>query len=120
MDYFKRKKIIYCFSLIFFLLSIFVAYSNLHLHVLNNGFTIVHGHPFHKDATNPSPFQKHHHSNSAFLFIASIISLSGLISWLVIILAILLLLTYLKWNFEHQTYLRPFYSIPTLRAPPVK
>jgi uncharacterized membrane protein len=48
---------------------------NLHLHLLSNGKTITHAHPFEPLADNPLPFQNHPHNQDELVFYAKIFDL---------------------------------------------
>ena len=59
------------FCLIIF--SKVIIFSNLHFHVLKNGYSIVHGHPFTKNGSDQNPKKYHHHSQIEHFVISSLI-----------------------------------------------
>jgi hypothetical protein len=94
--------------------------ANWHLHKLPNGIVIEHAHPYAKDKTDDTPFQKHSHNNFEYLVLALISSSAGI----VVIALFLSLILFVKEGFVQSIYfnynlIKVFFPNDSpLRAPP--
>jgi len=114
----KLKKIVLSTVCFVFILSLFIIYSNLHYHVINNNFLIFHGHPFEHTNQSSSPAKSHSHSASEFLLYFSLVNIDSVVFFLITILTLTILIRYLS-NFSNRiVYNNPTYLFPALRAPP--
>ena len=114
----KLKSIIAGIILLLFILFNYCNFLNLHLHVLGNGYFLVHAHPYEKNQNNNSPVQTHQHSNLEFL----ILNLFTIIEFIIILLGINILfeklIIYFKRFEESIIPVTSFYAFPALRGPP--
>jgi len=103
--------------LLLILIQLFI-YSNLHFHVLNNGFTILHGHPIQNSKSDSSPAKTHHHSVEGYLFLSTVISMDSLVLILyALIIFIKIIFALISFSNYHIGF-DPLYLTPCLRAPP--
>jgi len=116
----KKKSIHLTIGAIFFFLIIlsFIIFSNLHFHILD-GFVIVHGHPYDRTQDNTSPLKTHSHSSFEHLYYSSTINLETLFFIFISIIFFIKLLNYVITKAEQLFYSDPFFSNPSLRAPPI-
>ena len=77
------KKVITGIVCLVFILSLFLLYTNLHVHVVNN-LLVTHSHPFDKGHSSKSPLKSHHHNSVEFLIYATLFNFDGIVLLLVI------------------------------------
>jgi hypothetical protein len=114
----KHNRITICIIFFSLIISIFIIFSNLHFHTLTDGNLIVHGHPFNKNDSNPSPLNTHHHSPIENFVIFSLMYVAGFIALLFLVLVFYKLLNNALHYFEKIIPSDHFLSNPSLRAPP--
>lgn len=93
--------------------------TNVHYHILNDGSTITHAHPYTSSTENDSPIQKHKHSALELIIISQ---LSNVLSFITIALAVFgFLFLYKKIVTAkpvEKFYISAYYKFVQLRAPP--
>jgi len=107
--------IIFCLLII----SNLIIFSNLHLHFLTGELFIIHGHPLSENGSKSSPINSHQHSPIEHFVISSLFDNRELITLLFVILVFLQLLYYTSQYNDEIIQKKLFFSIPTLRAPPL-
>jgi hypothetical protein len=116
----KLKKIIATVCCLFFVFSLFILFSNLHFHVINNGFLIFHSHPYDKSHHNNSPVKSHYHSDLEFFIYHSVATNDGLVLSIFIFLIFSVLIKYLFISTDTIIQNNRIFLLPILRAPPLK
>ena len=113
----KNKNVVIILTLLFFILSNYSIYSNLHVHNIYS-FNIVHGHPYQHHSSSGGKTPSHTHSKSEFLFYASLFNVS-VIFLLILFIFILFQLHQSAIQPEKSFhYVNPFLFAPFMRAPP--
>jgi len=112
----RAKKVLAIITLLTFIVTTFLVYSNLHFHIVDSHY-VIHGHPYQKKSHNAATVPCHQHSAAGFLFYSSIFNLASFFILLLIIFVLLFAheLAFRKQSFYYRT---PTYSSPSLRAPP--
>lgn len=109
------------FSILLVIPILLMLYNNTaysHQHIMNNGLTVTHAHPF--DVCDHGPCTCHYHSEKEYLFYALISDSLSVMFFVVVAIIISISLIYLK-----SLYASPFTKLsgrlllPSLRAPPV-
>ncbi|OQX88452.1 hypothetical protein B6D60_02190 [candidate division KSB1 bacterium 4484_87] len=113
----KAKKVLAIITLLIFVITTFLVYSNLHFHIVDSHY-VIHGHPFQKKSHNAASAPCHQHSAAGFLFYSSIFNIASLF-FLLLIIFILLFVSKFTFNPQSFYYYIPTYSFPFLRAPPL-
>lgn len=110
----------------YFLLSIFPAICwlflnnavNRHFHQLQSGHVITHAHPYHKENTDKSPFQSHHHSDFELLILDLISNPVVLIGAISSIALFLTLIKEITKPIAHVALYPEPYTLQNYRGPP--
>ncbi len=117
MNLSNTKKLLLSFTCFFFLISLILIYSNLHVHVLNNGLTVLHGHPF-SHSRSQSPVNSHHHSTAEYLFLFCAAAVEGWLIFLFLPWLFFKTVDYL-FRFVDDLFQTSYYNFAQLlRAPP--
>ena len=112
------KKVITSIVCLVFILFLFLIYTNLHFHVVNN-LLVTHSHPFDKDHNGKSPFKSHQHTSIEFLIHATLFNFDGIVLLLVLLFILSILINFLPTLQVFFRSLNPSFLFPVLRAPPL-
>jgi len=120
MSIFREIQKQVCFALLLVVaILMFNNATNRHKHLLANGQTIVHAHPFSKQQDS-NPLKKHTHTDSELLYISLINNLLSLV--LLVVFSFILIKTILKeflFLYSNRIYFSLIKSSVRLRAPPL-
>ena len=107
---------ILCFAFIF---AGVIIYSNLHFHIMNDGYLIVHGHASAKNSQSQSPVKFHFHSFFELLILNIVLTILGIVLLLLVImdLKISRVIPYDALDFIPHS--NPLIILPIFRAPPL-
>ena len=112
------KKVVTGIVCLVFILSLFLLYTNLHVHVVNN-LLVTHSHPFDKGHSSKSPLKSHHHNSVEFLIYATLFNFDGIVLLLVFLFILSILVNFLSTLQVFFRSLNPSFLFPVLRAPPL-
>ncbi|MDP2236065.1 MAG: hypothetical protein Q8J88_06500 [Bacteroidales bacterium] len=112
-------KLFLILSLPVLMLLIYNQTVNWHFHLLKDGTIVKHAHPYSNETQGTTPFQKHQHADSEFLFYAQIAQILILLIVLLLAAAMISSLSRIRSKPLNSVVLKPpFLELLSLRGPP--